>query len=319
MKSLVSTALAALVFGANACPVPARLAKRQQLSEMNDFDILNYALTLEHLEDTFYRQGLAKFTLNDFTRAGFDAAFYNNVKSIAEHEASHVAFLTGAIEAAGGNPVLECTYAFGITTVAGFVATASVLEGVGQSAYLGAARQIANKNYLTAAGSILTVEARHSSYLRVSLSQTPFAQSLDNPLTPNMVHTMASGFITSCPPNNPTFPIKAFPNLAVATTGSITSGQLISIKTTNTVLVAHDSGAHLHAAFITAGGPVYAQMTEAGDGINFQVTVPAGVLGQSYLLFNDCNTTLSDSTVVAGPVLMEISGPSPGGLAVSKE
>lgn len=60
-------------------------------------DILNYALTLEHLEDTFYRQGLANYTHQDFVDAGFEDPFYDNVRKIASDEMMHVKFITEAL------------------------------------------------------------------------------------------------------------------------------------------------------------------------------------------------------------------------------
>jgi hypothetical protein len=92
-------------------------------------DILNYALTLEHLEDTFYRQGLANFSASDFSKAGFSSLFYDNIQTVASDERTHVQFLTSALTAAGAKPVAECKYNFGVTDVKGFVMLASVLEG----------------------------------------------------------------------------------------------------------------------------------------------------------------------------------------------
>lgn len=186
------------------------LAIRQAAPQITDADILNYALTLEHLEDKFYREALANFTESDFAAAGFDSTFYNNLKEISSDETTHVSFLTAALTKAGAKPVAECTYSFGVTDVKSFVATSSILEGVGVSAYLGAAADIMSKEYLTAAGSILTVESRHSSYIRATLGESPFPSPFDVPLSLNEVYTLAAPFIVSCPDSNAKLPVKVF-------------------------------------------------------------------------------------------------------------
>ncbi|KAK5115411.1 hypothetical protein LTR85_009871 [Meristemomyces frigidus] len=309
MKLISQTTLLAFVGCSYGFPLSRlwRFGKRQMESQMTDVDVLRYALTLEHIEAKFYTEGLANFTEGVFASAGFDSTFYQNLQAISAHETAHVQYLTAVLQSLGEAPTEECTYAFGITTAAQFVATANIIEGIGTSAYLGAAKQITNKNILTAAGSILTIEARHNAYLRASLSQSPFPQSQDDPLTPDEVHTMAHGFIVSSPTGNPTFPIKAFPGLSVTTTGTITSGQVIGLKTDDFVLAPQDAKAHLYAAFMTAAGADWALLTPSGDGMNFQVTVPRGINGQSYLLLTNCNTTVTDATVIAGPTAVEIT------------
>jgi hypothetical protein len=177
-------------------------------SPITDAVILNYALTLEHLEDKFYREGLANFTVADFEAAGFDATVYDNIVKVSSDETTHVAVLTAALKAAGVKPVEECVYAFGVTDPKVFLATAAILEGVGVSAYLGAAADIMSKAYLTEAGSILTVEARHSSYIRNALGEVPFAVPFDAPLSYDEVYTLAAPFFVSCPADQPVLPVK---------------------------------------------------------------------------------------------------------------
>ncbi|KKY24771.1 putative ferritin ribonucleotide reductase-like protein [Phaeomoniella chlamydospora] len=296
-----STVLGCLLAAASASPLAVR-----QSTAITDADILNYALTLEHLEDVFYREGLANFTAADFAAAGFDETVYNNFKEVSLDESTHVSFLTSALTAAGATPVSECTYAFGVQDVASFVATASILEGVGVTAYLGAAADIMSKTYLTAAGSILTTEARHNAYIRAALKELPYPQPFDVPLTLPDVFSLAAGFIVSCPSSTSPPAVKTFPTLAVSSTGTFVAGSVVTMTTPGYQLVSSD-GSELYAAFITVTGPIFTPVTVTSSG--YEITIPAGVNGQSYVVLSTCSEAVSDDTTVAIGIV-EISNPT---------
>ncbi|KAK5941391.1 hypothetical protein PMZ80_006669 [Knufia obscura] len=210
---LLSLALCALVApAAFAHPLEpsSKLSRRQQDI---DVTVLQFALTLEHLENAFYKLALQTLTQQHFMDAGFGANYFNNIQLIAEDEDQHVQFLTSALMTAGAQPVAPCTYNFNITDVNSFIALSNVLEGVGTSAYLGGAPLITSKDILTAAGSILVTEALHTSLQRTALKAAPGPNPFGTPLDPNAVFTLAASFIVECPATNEPLPFKAFPAL----------------------------------------------------------------------------------------------------------
>ena len=89
--SKVTLAVAATAGIASAAPVEKRAA-------YTDATILNYALTLEHLEDTFYREGLQRFSQDDFLLAGFSADVRAKILEVSSDETTHVSFLTTALK-----------------------------------------------------------------------------------------------------------------------------------------------------------------------------------------------------------------------------
>jgi hypothetical protein len=72
-----------------------------------DVDILNFALTLEHIENAFYTQGLSRFKREHFVDAAFPDWSYGRLKQIAAHEAAHVQFLEKIL---GDKATKPCTY-----------------------------------------------------------------------------------------------------------------------------------------------------------------------------------------------------------------
>ena len=161
-------------------------------------DVLNYALTLEHLEYAFYRDGLEMFSADDFSAAGYADNVYEWFGLIRGHEEEHVKTITQVITQLGGEPVAEAKYDFGYTDLAGFVGVAQVLENTGVSAYQGAAKFLIDEDeLLTAALTIHGIEARHAAYLNGLQGESPFPDAFNPTLTPEEVLKAAGGFIVS--------------------------------------------------------------------------------------------------------------------------
>jgi hypothetical protein len=171
-------------------------------------DVLNYALTLEHLEYAFYRDFNAEFSEADFVDAGFDSNVRGRFDSIEIHERDHVDALVATIDSLGGDAVEELMYSFGVTDVDSYVATAQVLENLGTGAYTGAAQFLLGEDdLLTAALTIHGVEARHASYLNVLNGDVPFPEAFETPLTPAEVLEAATPLIVSEMPATGSGPI----------------------------------------------------------------------------------------------------------------
>jgi len=196
---IVGGSVAAMgTFGSAVAQTNATPAADEAMAFQNPVEVLNYALTLEHLETAFYRDGLATIGVEGITALGFQQSVFDSLSEIAAHEAAHVDTLTQVITQLGGQPVAEATYDFGYADAAGFLATAQALEDTGVAAYQGAAPSLIEEDeLLTAALTIHGVEARHASYLALLNAMIPFPEAFNPSLTPAEVLEIATPFIVS--------------------------------------------------------------------------------------------------------------------------
>jgi len=167
---LVRSALAAgAVYGtATVTPFVSRA-----LAQGGDVDILNFALTLEYLEEAYYDMGLKSLSLSSEIKA--------LATEIRDNESAHVDALTEAIKGTGGKPVQAPGVDFGkaFADESAFLKLAQTFEDTGVSAYNGAGPAISSPEVLAAAGSIVQVEARHAALIRLANGETPAPDQFD--------------------------------------------------------------------------------------------------------------------------------------------
>ncbi len=169
---LRATLAAAATFGAASATPYVRRAIAQESG--TDADILNFALTLEHLEATFYALALERVD-------GLSEDETKLVRRLRDDERAHVEILSETITQLGAVPVEEPTFDFGsaLSDRAAFFKASNTFEDTGVSAYNGAAPSIQNKEILAAAGSIVQVEGRHAALVRLVRNQPPAPVSFD--------------------------------------------------------------------------------------------------------------------------------------------
>ena len=183
---LLKGALAAgAVYGALA--VGPFVRKALAMNEGGDVEILNFALTLEYLEAKFYEEAKS--------RAKASGELKNLIDLLAKDEQQHVEALEGTIKKLGGKPVAEPKFDFAYSGTSGFLKLAQTFEDTGVSAYNGAAPMIKSKEVLTAAGSIVQVEARHAAAIRLQNGAEPSPQAFDPPLDEAQVLKAVEPFI----------------------------------------------------------------------------------------------------------------------------
>ena len=161
-----------------------------------DIGILNYAYALEQLEAAFYVQ-----VANSFY-SGATQAEKNILIDIRDHEVVHREFFKNALgaNAIGGLEVNFSSINFSDRT--SVLGTAKAFEDLGVSAYNGAGFLLRDAGYLTLAGKIVSVEARHAAIIRELITPNSFANSevvdanaLDKSRMPAEVLSIAGAFI----------------------------------------------------------------------------------------------------------------------------
>ncbi|KAG9245234.1 ferritin-like domain-containing protein [Calycina marina] len=300
IKQIIGAVALGFATASSALPLAARQNPTTGLPDgLTDVDVLQFALTLEFLESAFYQQGFAKFADSDFAALGLDEEDLTNLKGVGATEDLHVDLLLSAIAATGQQPVAPCTYDFKFTDAAGMVATAAILEQVGVSAYLGAAPILASPDILTTAAEILTVEARHQTFIRTASKAIAVPSAFDTPLGIRSVFTLAAGFITACPAGS-NLAITPFSEVTMADTqATVVSGSTLQLTTTAT-------GATF-CGFTNGGQTGGTAFTAFANGA---CVAPSNLAGAVYVhLTNAAPATgvLTDAIVVAGPMVVVVS------------
>jgi hypothetical protein len=135
----------------------------------NDVGILNFALLLEELEAAFYVGVVSSGKITNAKELDY-------MRYLGSQEAAHVTFLRSVL----ANQVLFTTSDLSLNQASlnsilasreSILNTAIALEDVGVHAYNGAGTSITNPTFLLAAGSIVSVEARHAAGVRSLLGK----------------------------------------------------------------------------------------------------------------------------------------------------
>ncbi|KAF8583677.1 hypothetical protein K439DRAFT_1390281 [Ramaria rubella] len=270
--------------------VPSPPARGDTTFITTDTDILNFALTLELVENAFYSRGLEMFDADAFTSSGLPAFARGRFSQLAQHEATHVAFLQQTL---GNKATKACNYTFPFSDPPAFSAMSAILENVGDGAYLGASQFIVDKSVLTAAGSIMSTEGRHQAWVNSAVNkQTPWTGSFVTPLSFNQAFSLASPFIVSCPASNPNLGLKAFPALTVSPAAP-TPGSTITLTFNQT------GNAPTFLALLIGLDTTFLPIT------NKQVTLPAGLQGFVYAVVVNNKVAVTDASTLAGPAILD--------------
>jgi hypothetical protein len=122
-------------------------------------------------------------------------------------------------------------------------------------------------------------------------------------------YDLASGFMNSCPSNNPVLFLPPYPPLTIISP-SYTAGQNISLYFDRVAQGAADTSdtadSSVYLAFLTGSGEIYVQLSSIGQ--NYWVGLlpeALGTRGTMYGLVTRNNASVEDADVIAGMAVFQ--------------
>lgn len=158
------------------------------------------------------------------------------------------------------------------------------------------AQFISNKQYLTAAASILGIESRHQALITEFTGRDGIPNAFETPLTGSEVISLAGPFFASCPASNPKMPFVSFPALTV-TTASPAVGQPVSFT------LPEGTKGDVYIFFLNGLASIPVKL------VNGQATIPEGLSGTIYAIASSDKDVANDDTTIAGPAIIDIRSP----------
>jgi rubrerythrin len=142
-------------------------------SAKQDAAILRFALTVEDLQAAFY--------VDAVKRGALQGEMLEFARTVGGHERAHAAHIRKLLGASAPKPE-SFDFAETNVTAADFARTAIELEELGLAAYNGAATSL-TPDALADASRIVSVEARHVSWIRDIIGEIPAPRAVDRPIS----------------------------------------------------------------------------------------------------------------------------------------
>jgi hypothetical protein len=302
LMSRVGISATAAAFLSTMGPIGAALVSgtaHAQSVTFSDSDILNFALNLEYLEGEYYNRGAtgvglpASSTTGTGTPGGVNGGtvvpfqtpyFFEIAAKIAIDELDHVNFLRSQLgSAAVARPLIDLAGSFQAAALASgaiapgqvfnpfadeisFFLGAFTLTEVGVTAYTGAAALISNPAILSAAASILAIEAYHAGSIRGVLTQSSIAPNA-NSLTTLVSADLSNGSLLP-------FRTQAIANAQSQESNALTAIGILNPQNGGAQISARDSNALAfqrtpsQVISVVEGGPSHAGGNFFPNGLN---------------------------------------------------
>jgi hypothetical protein len=181
LQTALITAGGVAVGGAVIAALPDLAGSKPSAAQ--DAEILNFALLLEHVQAGLYADALRRKALSGELR--------EFAEIVGAHERAHIAFIRKALgDKARKPPKLD--FGEDTATAEAFTDVALKLEDLGVAAYNAQAPNL-TKGALGAAARIVSVEARHASWIRAIAGVTPAPDASEPPASAERVAATLKG------------------------------------------------------------------------------------------------------------------------------